>query len=334
MHRVLIIGCGNIAGGFDADRPAMAAPLTHAGAYLRHGGFRLEACVDPDDRRRAEFQARWSVTEGGESLAALGAEPGAFDVVSICSPTVFHHDHMEAALALQPRLIFCEKPVTPAADTTARWIARCDEVGVKLAVNYTRRWDSRVSDLARDLRAGVWGEVRSAVGVYTKGVVHNGGHMADLLQLLLGPIRLIAAGRPVWDFWEDDPTVPALLQSDNGIPIHLAVGHSGDYALFELVLITELGEIAMRGGGQGWTVRLPHESAVFAGYRALGEHETTEGGYDHAMLNAVANIADALTSDAELASTGVNALAAQRLCESIRSAALVAESSTPSRMKQ
>lgn len=332
MHRVLIIGCGNIAGGFDADRPATAPPLTHAGAYLRHGGFRLAACVDPDDRRRAGFQARWSVDEGCESVASLGATPGAFDVVSICSPTEFHPGHIEAALALQPRLIFCEKPVTPAADTTARWVSQCDEVGVKLVVNYTRRWDFSVAALARDLRAGVWGKVRSVVGVYTKGVVHNGGHMADLLQLLLGPIELVAAGRPVWDFWDDDPTVPALLQTGSGVPIHLTVGHSGDYALFELVLITERGEIAMRGGGRSWTVRLPGESATFTGYRALGGHETSEGGYDHAMLNAVANIADALSSDAKLASTGDNALAAQRLCESIRSAALLTESSTPSRM--
>jgi predicted dehydrogenase len=329
MHRVLIIGCGNIAGGFDSDRPATVAPLTHAGAYLRHGGFELAACVDPDDRRRAEFQARWSVAEAGESLAALGAEPGAFDLVSICSPTAFHHDHMEAALALRPRLIFCEKPVTPAADMTAGWIEQCDAAGVKLAVNYTRRWDPRVADLARDLRAGIWGEVRSAVGVYTKGVVHNGAHMVDLLHMLLGPIRLIAAGRPVWDFWDDDPSVPALLQSDNGVPIHLAVGHSSDYALFELMLITERGEITMCGGGQTWTVRTPRDSAVFAGYRTLGDQETSEGGYDHAMLKAVANIADALVSDAKLASTGGNALAAQHMCESIRSAALPAKSSTP-----
>lgn len=333
MHRVLIIGCGNIAGEFDANRPATASPLTHAGAYLRAGGFQLAACVEPDERRRADFQARWSIGDGADSVAALGAESGAFDVISICSPTAIHHDHLEAALALQPRLIFCEKPVTPAADTTARWIARCDERGVKLAVNYTRRWDSRVSKLARDIRAGVWGKVRSAVGVYTKGTLHNGGHMADLLQLLLGPIRLIAAGQPVWDFWDDDPTVPALLQSDDGVPIHLAVGHSSDYALFELVLITELGEIAMREGGQSWTVRVARESSVFTGYRALSEHEALAGDYNHAMLNAVANISEALTSNVELASTGINALAAQRLCESIRSAALVAESSTLVRMR-
>ena len=57
MHEVLIVGCGNIAGGFDHEQPGTDTPFTHAGAYCRHGGFALAACVEPDAERRAALQA-------------------------------------------------------------------------------------------------------------------------------------------------------------------------------------------------------------------------------------------------------------------------------------
>jgi predicted dehydrogenase len=107
MHRVLIIGCGRIAGGFDADRPADAPPLTHAGAFSKDPRFTIAACVEPDTERREAFRRRWDVGEAAADLASLGAAPGAFDVVSLCSPTEAHAADLEAVLALKPKLVFC-----------------------------------------------------------------------------------------------------------------------------------------------------------------------------------------------------------------------------------
>lgn len=322
MHQVLIIGCGNIAGGFDADRAAGAPPLTHAGAFAQHPDFAVTACVDPDEVQRTAFQAHWSVGEGASHVAALNAERGRFHVVSICSPTRFHAEHIDAALALGPRLIFCEKPVAKTSREMRALADRCAAQGVLLAVNYTRRWAPDVVRLASDLRSGAWGAVRSVHGVYSKGVVHNGGHMIDLLHLLLGEMDLIAAGGPSFDFWNGDPSVPALLVTRQGVPVTLAIGHAGDYALFELVLVTERGTVAMLDGGLRWSVRRAGESATFVGYRDLGAIEIRDGEYDQAMRCAVDNIAGALDRGAPLASNAGNAHAAQLLCETIRDAAL------------
>ncbi|WP_380926173.1 Gfo/Idh/MocA family oxidoreductase [Sphingomonas leidyi] len=119
MHEVLIIGCGLIAGGFDADRAPDALPFTHAGAFARCPAFTVTACVDPDAERRSAFQARWNVSEGGADLAAL-AQPGRFAVISICSPTELHRAHMEQALTLRPKVIFCEKPVAKTSAENSR----------------------------------------------------------------------------------------------------------------------------------------------------------------------------------------------------------------------
>jgi predicted dehydrogenase len=315
--RVLIIGCGNIAGGFDAERPASAPPLTHAGAYWRHGGFRLVGCVEPDAAKREAFMQRWLVEKGYPTIDAAAAG-GPYDVVSLCSPTSLHAAHLAAALSLHPRLVFCEKPVTGSAAETAAAVDVCNAAGVKMAVNHNRRWAPDIVRLQAELQpGGPWGAVRAAIGIYNKGVLNNGSHLVDLAQLLLGPLDLIAAGAPVYDHWKDDPTVPALLQSRAGVPLTLNAAHAGDYAIFELQLLCERGMVAMEDGGAGWRVRRIVGSPHFKGYAVLDGGQRSAGEYHASTLAAVTNIHETLTRGAPLASTGETALAAQRLCEQI-----------------
>jgi predicted dehydrogenase len=324
MHRVLIIGCGNIAGGFDAERAATQPPLTHAGAFSRHGGFHITACVEPDAERRGAFMRRWGINQGFDDMAALMAvhAPGSFDLISLCSPTSVHAQQIDAALALKPRLVFCEKPVTPTLAQTEALVRRCKSSGVALAVNHTRRWAADVQRLAAELQAGAWGRVRSAVGTYNKGVLNNGSHMIDLLHLLLGPMTLQHAGAALADHWPDDPTVPALLQTAAGVPVHLNTAHAADCAIFELQIITATAVIAMEDGGLQWRVRRVIDSPHFRHYRVLDGGERMAGDYLQATQRAVANLHEHLGSGAPLASTGDTALAAQRLCEQIRLQAL------------
>jgi predicted dehydrogenase len=322
-NSVLIIGGGAIAGGYDADR-VDSLPLTHAGAFSRDARFRLAAVVEPNQARRAAFQHRWGIPVASASLEDLAAGAGAFDVISICSPTAFHADHLAAAIQLKPRLIFAEKPLAGSLDEVAALVERCESEGIRLAVNYTRRWDPETQKLARQLRDGVWGKIRNVAGIYTKGVVHNGSHMIDLLRLLLGDLSITCVGLPLFDHWPDDPTVSASLVSHEGVPVQLGAGHAGDYALFELSLTTEHGQIRMIDGGMGWGLRRTGDSPHFAGYRALSQEQFLPGGYPHAMINAADNIAGALRDGEPLACTGRDAMAAQTLCAQIKDLALAA----------
>jgi predicted dehydrogenase len=319
--RVLIIGCGNIAGGFDANRPCDGPPLTHAGAFLRHGGYALAACMDPDESRRSAFQERWNVAQGFASVDVVENRVGDYDVVSICSPTALHAKHLQLALALRPKLVFCEKPVTTSLAQTATWVERYDAAGVQLAVNHTRRWAPDVMRLRDELNEGAWGSVRSAVGVYGKGILNNGGHILDLLLCLLGPLSLLTVGRPIWDHWDDDPTIPALLVTAKGASVELSVSDARDFSFFELQIVTERGVIAMENGGLEWRIRRVINSPHFAGYRSLDAGESVPGEYAHAMSNAVDNIYNSVANREVLSSSGHSAMEAQRLCEQIKSAA-------------
>jgi predicted dehydrogenase len=323
MLNTLIIGCGNIAGRFDEMRDVGAPPLTHAGAYRAHGGFGVAACIDPDGKRRSAFQSHWGIDIGAASWGDLGAKPGDFDVISICSPTANHVEDLGAAMALKPRLVFAEKPVTGTADETAAWVSRYADAGILLAVNHTRRWAPDVAELAAQIKAGQHGAVRSANAIYSKGIGNNGSHMVDLLHHLLGDdLQLVQAGEPRWDFWDSDPSVPALLKTSSGIPVALNIGHAADYALFEMRIVTETGTMEMLDGGMRWSLREAAEDGEFDGYRTLQPALNVDGRYSEAMLAAVANIHDAVNSDTPLACDGSIALTAQRMCDAIKSDAM------------
>lgn len=316
--RALIVGCGNIAGLFDQGRSQSDLPYTHAGAYTRDGRFSLAVCVEPDDNRRTEYMAAWDVPVGFRAIEEVLDSGYHFDVISICSPTTCHAHDLEIALRLKPKLIFCEKPVTTSLAETERLVEECRKNNILLAVNYSRRFDPDVSKLQTDMQAGRWGQLRSVVGYYNKGILNNGSHMLDLLNFLVGPMDIVKVGKPIQDFFPNDPTVPVWLEGPQGVPVHLVCGHAEDYAIFELQLIFSRGMLTMEEGGMFWRERSVLDSEIFKGYRMLEEGVRRAGEYPRAMRQAVDNIYRAINQGDPLASTGESALAAQHVCEQIK----------------
>jgi len=178
---VLIIGCGNMAGGYDLLQPLNAPPLGHAKAFSMHGNFSLDSCVEPDETKRLAFQKRWHVPNGFASMNDVMRHEGRFDVISICSPTLMHAENLKSALQLKPRLIFCEKPITSNLRESQLLVQACAESQILLAVNYSRRWSPEVLHLKSELTDCYWGSVRSVSALYNKGILNNGSHMLDLL---------------------------------------------------------------------------------------------------------------------------------------------------------
>jgi predicted dehydrogenase len=320
-YSVLIIGCGNIAGGYDEMQPKDSLPLGHAKAYINHGGFKLTACIEPDATKRIAFQNRWNVPNGFANFQDLKKQEFNFDVISICSPTSSHANDLQQALSLNPKLIFCEKPLTSSLHETKRIVSECSNSNILLAVNYSRRWSPQVKQVKSELESGKWGEIRSISAVYNKGILNNGSHMLDLLSFLFGHLRLTAVGQILDDFSLDDPTVDATLISNQGFPIHLNVAHAKDYALFELQVVTQKGMICMEDGGSRWRFRQARPSDQLHGYHFLTTSEWIEPKGSFALTGAVSNIYKALQNEAPLISTGVNAVEAQSLCEQIKTEA-------------
>lgn len=287
-----------------------------------HGGFQLLGCIEPDAVRRHSFQNHWGVPQAFANWTEADASDERWDVISICSPTSSHHADVMNALRAQPRLIFCEKPLAPTIAQAEEIVSSCAQSNVMLVVNHTRRWAPDVIEFGAQLTNGQHGVPRAINATYNKGILNNGSHMLDILSFWFGPLNLLTSGVAMADFWDNDPSIPALLTTPTGLNININCSHAKDYSLFEIEIAMSKALIAMEDGGLAWRIRQPHASFEFQGYQTLDTGKRTAGRYLEAMTGAVTNIYDAITRHAPLRSTGETALKTQRLCEKIRTAAV------------
>jgi len=299
----LIIGCGAIAGGYDEGDIAGPDVQTHAKAFQHHDGFDLSGCIDRDHARAQEFAKIWQVGQVYQNLDQALADRN-FDVISVCTSTPDHEKILRKLHATNPKLVFCEKPLTDRM-ASARNMATLYQG--RMAVNYLRRFDPDIRRLARRIAGGEYGDLLSAKACYNKGLYNNGSHMTDLIQMLTGPLKVIEAGAITGDFWPDDPTISAVLESRNGAPVGLTGSDVRDGMIFDLELVFEGARISLTDFSNRITIRTQD-----------GGEQSFTCDLDRGMLNAVSNIHDHLTTGAGLFSTGENAVQALGICADIR----------------
>lgn len=330
---VLIVGCGDMAGGYDEAREG-AEILTHAGAYARHPGFAIAACVDPDEARRREFMERWRIAAGFSDLAACRAGGTAFDVASVCTPVAAHEETLEGLLDMPVRAVFCEKPLTGDVAASRRMVEAFEAAGRPLAVNYFRRWDTSMSALRRSIAEGAWGAVQSVAGHYSKGILNCGSHMIDLLQFLIGPLAAEAVFRRRHDFTPEDPTLDALLATADGAPVYLIGGDSRLFFTFEIDLMMERGRVVIEDLGMVLRRRQVVANPLYPGYECLDRGEWVETGFGQAMVRAVDNLHAHVNGKADLPSDGRSALAAEEVCATLMEMADAVAPPTPAKVRQ
>ncbi len=311
---VLIIGCGAIAGGFDMDAEDRDLIRTHAGAYARHPGFHVAACVDPDAERRATFMARWGIPVGYHDLEICLAEGPSFEVASICSDTASHAGLLDRLLETGIRAAFCEKPLSDEIAESRRLVKRFEERGVLLAINYLRRGDDDLRGLAAALEAGKWGGIQVVVGYYGKGLLHNGSHLIDLLDMLFGRVEPTGVLDRLDDGRNADPTLTVHLRTATGVPVLLvATGHS-HYHLFEMTITTDRGQIALERGGTILRERRVGPHPHFPANMTLTEEDRRDTRQGKALYRLVDNLHGALVDGGRLLCSGRHALQAHEVC--------------------
>jgi predicted dehydrogenase len=319
IFNVLIVGCGNIAGGYDSSKVDSESINTHAKAYLKHEGFILYGCVDPDQNAREIFSKQWNIKRTYTSLAEALDDDVEYDVVSVCSPTDQHYSDLGILSKSNTKFIFCEKPITNYFTKSELIVNKMKNLNIGFAVNHTRRWDNDINLFKEEIDKGKWGGIRSVVGYYNKGILNNGSHLIDILQHLLGDMNLVAIGSPIVDYCKNDPTIPAILfNKKHNINIHFSVGNSHDYAIFEIHFVLENGFVSIEDSGRVWRKRFPINSKDFSKYRFLNKEEVEQKINSFSMYNAISNIYNHLINGENLSSTGFSALSSQKLCEEIK----------------
>lgn len=307
--RAAIIGCGNIAGGYDATWPAPWS-VTHAGAYHLCPDTDLVAVADPDEAVLAAFGRKWSVPalyqDHRELLAA--ERP---DLVSIAAPTRWHAPILADTLARGPRAVFMEKPLS--YDVGEAREMRAASAGRVVAVNFFRRWNRTIADLVARVRGGDDGRVIHLTCYYTKGVVHNASHAIDLACWLLGDcrdIKLIAMPDRVELASDADASVDFRLEFDEGRRADFIAVDGIGYHFYDLDLICERARHLLTQRGRELQTYLPGPDPVSRQFDVLSLATSGETAWREAAVRAVEDLVRCVRGGGTPACTMEHGLAA------------------------
>lgn len=192
--KVAIIGCGDIAGGYD-ERKRGNGIFSHAGAYKSMKNVEIDAAYDINKARLYDFCRYWSVKMCCGSLSQLLENK--YGVVSVCSPDETHAEILERIIKSGcTKYIWVEKPLTTNAKMAEKVIQMARKKKVGLWLTSQRRWDPAhavAKEIIEDSRIG---QLLHINGYYTKGIRHIGCSMVDTLRFLCGEIAAVKAFSP------------------------------------------------------------------------------------------------------------------------------------------
>ena len=238
MYKVLIIGCGTIAGYF-SDAEIDRAQSRHAWAFKSHEGFDVAGCVDADRERAEHFADKvgipyWS-DDVGSAMSAVRP-----DVVVIATPDETHFEVVGQVFqrrSFRPRIVFLEKPACTDRSELDQLLNISHERAVPIVVNQSRRFHLFYQKLRAAIRNGQFGNLIQVDAVYYGGWRHNAVHMVDVIRYVselefrnLDALEIVNDGRVT------DPTltVRGVLGSKTKIPVWFHGWDERIYQIFDL----------------------------------------------------------------------------------------------------
>ncbi|MCU4799121.1 Gfo/Idh/MocA family oxidoreductase [Halobacteria archaeon HArc-gm2] len=194
-YRAGIVGTGGIAGmgilGMheEDELGQQKVEASHAGGYHATDGIELVAVADVDEGKLRRFGDVWGIPEVRQYVgheAMLASED--LDVVSVCTPSFLHHDHVvdAARSAADPAVVWCEKPIAAAVADAEEMVAVCEETDTELLVNHSFRFTEKLRRLHELVHEeGILGDVHSVTTQFRMELLRNSTHLLDTLVYLL-----------------------------------------------------------------------------------------------------------------------------------------------------
>lgn len=297
------------------DDPRSPHILTHAHGYKACQGFEVVGFVDRDPEKAEAASARWGGT-AFETMEEL-FETEDVDLVSICLPDESHYPTLLALAEKPVKFIFLEKPAVTTVEEADIVRTLYGDLPIRVQVNYTRRFVPEIRSIREAIRSGNYGAFLTGTGYYGKGLLHNGSHMVDLLQFLVGKVDKVTKVSEIADFYDQDPSVSALLTMCCGGDFYLRHIDSRKFHVFELDLTFERKRIRICGLGTIIEEYSVGGDRLFEGYRTLNKDAEYPTEHARAMYHAIANIHDNLDRSEPLACTLEESLETVETCSRI-----------------
>ena len=315
MLRAGIIGCGQIAGGYDVDCNK-GWSLTHACSYNLIDNVELVAVCDPDAEIRESFCRKWNIQKQYASHAEMLSDLE-LDIVSICSPTEYHLDAFRAISGVKAiKGIFCEKPLSYELNE-AREIASLAQDKV-VSLNYFRRWNLSLQALRKKLQSGEYGSVQYITIRYTKGLLTNGSHLVDLLYWIFG-VPVSTETYHIYKTTQNDSGADFRMVFQNGMTAVFLHIPTVPYVYIEIDILTDLGKLSIKQRGQQieWSdVIIDPDYNTF---NMLKPSPTEETQWRDCLTRAIKELIDAIEQGGEVSCTPVDGVKVGEICAGILS---------------
>jgi len=324
-YRAGIVGAGGIAGlgilGMHdtEDIGKKRFEASHAGGFEAAEGVELVSVADVDEEKLVTFGDAWGLPESGlydDHRAMLDAED--LDVVSVCTPSSLHHEHvLDAARAENPpEVIWCEKPIASAVSDAEEMCRVCEERGIELVVNHSFRFTDKLRRL-RELvqEEELLGEVHSVTAQFRMELLRNSTHLLDTLVYLLDVRASRVAGHSTGEN-EAAESLSATRSIDDAGGGGFVVMDDGTFATVDCTVPRADSSMTFQFVGSAGKLYMNNDDGEWR-YWTLedGEHVeqslpgidgawTWETDYRRAFPNAARHIESMLDGDADNPSTG------------------------------
>jgi len=278
MFTAAIIGCGNIAGGYDENLKAPGV-YTHAGGFKKSGKVQIKAAADLNMERLQSFANYWDVDKIYPSYEELNRE-GPYDIVSVCTPDRTHFEIISRLIENNAaRVIFAEKPLAMSFAEANQVIQSAESTGIKIILNNQRRWEPHHLKLRDSLRNGSIGIIQSVCAYYVKGLFHIGCTVVDTIRYLIDEVEsVLALPSQNRGSLPDDPTIDCILFLKNGAKaVMLGCDLFGQkYGIFELDIIGTEGRVRYTDEGHRFCFYEVEEYSHYPGFQELVEKPEKE----------------------------------------------------------
>lgn len=277
----LIVGAGRIGASFDSSTSKQV--LTHAHAFKKHPLVTSFYFCDPNRNSLDKATKEWEV-EGEEDLE-LALDKYSPDIVSICVPTKNHLEVVSKVAHSNCKIVLLEKPIALDISESVKIKKILEDQGKVVSVNYSRRFDQFIIDLKDKYDRGDLGQAVSASGLYTKGILNNGGHLINLFSFLFGKVLEQKSLSGIVDYIDSDPTLNCFLRYEKCDFVNIKTANEKLYTIFEYDLLFEKSRYRFFQSGFQCSVQEVRKDPLFPGYSDLTDGRICATNLDSSMYN-------------------------------------------------
>lgn len=267
MSSVTIIGGGAISCGYDS--PNDENILTHIHGALSHPDINLDAIIEVNEQRCQYIIKKWG--NGFEVFSHLEDCITKYksDIIIVATPTHTHLKIIEKLLSLHnPELIICEKPIVSSLSEYERLMILLEKSHTKIITHFTRRFDPSMNIIKEKIRNAK--EIYHFYGTFTKGLIHNGSHMIDLINMLVGDIYDIESINK--KIINNDIFGKFLVETDRSSGVISNIDND-ELSLFEFTVYTNIFKFEIIGHEQSVVINYIENSKKFSNYISYSKEE-------------------------------------------------------------